>query len=325
MPDTQYRLAKPVINGQRSEYWYAVWREGGRSYRASSGQRDKTAAEEWLAQFKEDRAAPLGPWTIGRVYSGYLEAIGPKQAHVSRKSLMADFQHLRPESLKQSHIDAYIKRRADSVAEATYATELRYLRAALNWAHREGHIDAPRPFRVPAGRTVRYRFYTQEEFDTLIANADTLCLRLFMEIAIATASRPAKIYQLKWSDVKTNPNFLAFKAGNRTKRTRPVPINYRLSWALGVAYQARQSEYVIERNGKPVKSLAKQFRELTRSVGIKDATLRDFRGTVASWALQRGAPIEKVADLLNDSVEVVERHYGHFSPAHIQSVTDLLG
>ena len=159
----------------------------------------------------------------------------------------------------------------------------------------------------------------------MIAGCETLWLRMYMEIAIATASRPAKIYALKWGDIHTQSKMIYFAEGNATKRTRPVPINARLAWALVVAFQARQSEYIVERAGKRVSSLNKQFRQLTQRVGVQDAKLRDFRGTAASWALQRGAPISLVADLLADSVEVVERHYGHFSPTHIQSVTDLLG
>ena len=291
----------------------------------SSGQRDKVAAAEWLEIFKSDMERPVGPWTIRRIFAAYTDAVHAPQAKVSAKHITPYLGDKRPDSLGQSDIDAYIAKRAEQASVATYATELRYLRAALNWAHRERHIEAPRPFKIPAGRTVRYRFYTSQEFTRMIAAADTLRMRLFLEIAIATASRPAKIYRLKWSDIDPEAKVIYFETGNATKRTRPVPINARLAWVLGVAFQARQSDAVIERNAKPVKSLVKQFRGLVTRLGIQDAKLRDLRGTAASWALQRGAPIEKVADLLGDSVEVVERHYGHFSPSHIASVTDLLG
>lgn len=322
---SDYRLTKPTINGKKSEVWYAVWRERGRSRRTSTGERDKVRAAQWLELFKDAKALPAGPWTIGAVFSSYVLSVNAPQARVSAKHIMPYFQHKQPYALKQGDIDGYIKDRKKVVSEATYATELRYLRAALNWAYREGHIDAPRPFKIPAGRSVRRRFFTQAEFDKMIAGCETLWLRMYMEIAIATASRPAKIYALKWGDIHTQSKMIYFAEGNATKRTRPVPINARLAWALGVAFQARQSEYIVERAGKRVSSLNKQFRQLTQRVGVQDAKLRDFRGTAASWALQRGAPISLVADLLADSVEVVERHYGHFSPTHIQSVTDLLG
>lgn len=260
-----------------------------------------------------------------RIYKAYLAAKGKPQARVSSRHIIEQLGAKTPDILKQSHIDAYMAVRREAVSEATYATELRYLRAALNWAHKEGYIDAPRPFTVPAGRAVRYRFFTEAEFNRLTAACTTLRLRLFMEIAIATASRPAKIYKLRWDDIDPVSKIIYFQTGNRTKRTRPVPINSRLQWVLGVAYQGRQSNHIIERDGKPVKTLSQQFADTRVRAQVQDAMLRDFRGTAASWALQRGASIELVADLLGDSVEVVERHYGHFSPAHIQSVTDLLG
>lgn len=321
----EYRLIRPTINGERSAVWYAVWRENGRSHRASSGERDKGRAEEWLELFKSARENPSGAWTVKRILDAYLSARPSPQGKVSANRLLPHFGAMRPHILKQGNVQAYIKKRAVDVSEATYATELRYLRAALNWAWREGHIDQPRPFRIPAGKQVRYRFFTEAEVERLIAATETLRMRLFMEIAIATASRPAKIYALTWRDIDPQAKIIYFEQGNATKRTRPVPINRRLQWVLGVAFQARLSEYVIERSGKPVKSLAKQFRDVCMRAQVQDAKLRDFRGTAASWALQRGAKIETVADLLGDSVEVVERHYGHFSPSHIASVTDLLG
>ena len=330
MPSPCYRLVRPTINGKPSAVWYATWREGGRSHRASSGEVSKARAEEWLEQWRAIKDAPRGAWTVTRIMEAYVAALkaegkGAGGAERAMTSLLPVFGAMTPDLIRQSHVNAYVAQRRKSVTDATLATDLRYLRSGLNWAHREGHIDPPRAMRIPAGKAARKRFFTEAEYAALVEHCDLLRLRVFMAIAINTASRPTKIYRLRWSDIDAARRTIYFEEGNRTKRTRPVTINDSLAWVLGVAYQARLGPYVVERDGKPVQTLKTAFKRTCEAAGVQDAYLRDFRGTAASWALQRGAPIALVADLLGDSVEVVERHYGHFSPSHIAAVTDLLG
>jgi hypothetical protein len=49
-----------------------------------------------------------------------------------------------------------------------------------------------------------------------------------------------------------------------------------------------------------------------------------MRSTAASWAVQDGATMEEVAAFLNDSVQVVERHYAHLSPNYLLKTANRL-
>lgn len=58
--------------------------------------------------------------------------------------------------------------------------------------------------------------------------------------------------------------------------------------------------------------------------GVKDAHAHRFRHTLATELLGKGGTFEEVADVLGDSVKVVEKHYAKWSPARQARVTDLL-
>lgn len=81
---------------------------------------------------------------------------------------------------------------------------------------------------------------------------------------------------------------------------------------------ARDSRMFFAGQGS-VRSLVKSAERLLWSVfeksGVKDAYPHRFRHTFASELLAHGTPIEVVADLLGDSVDIVRRHYQKWMPA----------
>jgi integrase len=260
-------------------------------------------------------------------YAAALEEEGksPENALLAKRNLADVFGKKTPDMVTQAAIRKHRRSRLDQgVTDGTIGGELRYLRAALNWAVREGHIDNFRPFKITKGQTVRRRWLTHDEFDALIEHTDTLALRVYLEIAIATASRPEKIYAIRWDDISLKPRTINFAVGTGKKKTRPMPINDRLAWVLGVAYQARVGDYVIENNGQPVKTLRRQFDKVRDRAKVRHCVLRDMRSTAASWAVQDGATMEEVAAFLNDSVQVVERHYAHLSPNYLLKTANRL-
>lgn len=343
MPEREYRLTQPRINGRQSAVWYVEWREGGRGRRTSTGLTDEGDARRWLEQLKhqeaEERIATVA--TVGEIYAAYLaasESEGRATAGATRawKALAPHFAAKAPPMVTQGTVRIYRAWRLAggmgpdgvqrvAVQDSTVATDLRYLRAALNWAHREGLIDTVRPFRIAKGRAVRKRWLSKAEFTAIVAHTDELALRVYLEIAIHTASRPEKIYGLRWSDIDAPSRVIYFAEGAGNKRTRPAPINDTLAWVLGCAYQMRQGEYVVERAGRPVTTLRRQFNAVRERAGVDHCTLRDLRTTAASWLVQDGASMEEVAKFLSDGVEVTERHYAHLSPSHLRGVANRLG
>jgi integrase len=81
---------------------------------------------------------------------------------------------------------------------------------------------------------------------------------------------------------------------------------------------------VIEFDGMPVKSVRKAFARAAQSAGWESVTPHTLRHTAASWAMQKGAPVDLVADALGMTPETLRRVYGHLHPEHHAVVWDAI-
>ena len=322
-----YSLKRLIINGQRSKTWYVVWTDKGRTKRRSSGSTLKVEAERFLEKLRAEHERPKERFDMNAIFDGYerdriADNRNASNLRTSLKPLRSFFGAMTPDIVNQASISRYKAHRAEKLASCT--RELLTLRAALKWAYASEWTDSYRPFKVSANRNPRKRFMTEQEFNRLYAAADTIRLMTFLSIAISTAARSKTIYALRWQDVDFHNKVINFGAGEANKKSRSVPMTDKLAWALMGALFMAQGEYVIERDGKPVKSLRGVFSRAVRESGVKDVTIHDLRRTSASWMLQRGASLSLVAKVLDDAVEVVERHYGHLATNHIREAMELL-
>lgn len=322
-----YTLKRLVINGAKSKVWYVVWTEKGRTKRRSSGSEIKAKAERFLETVRAEHGRPKERFTMSDIFDGYekdrlSDNRNASNLRTSLKPIRAFFGAMTPDLVNQSSIARYKAFRGDKLASCT--RELLTLRAALKWAYASEWTDSYRPFKVSANRNPRKRFMTEGEFAKLLNAADTIRLKTFLSIAIATAARSKSIYALKWSDIDFSNRVINFSAGQTNKKSRSVPMTEKLAWSLVGALLMSRGDYVIERNGKPVKSLRAVFSIAVKRSGLVDVTIHDLRRTSASWMLQRGVSLSMVAKVLDDNVEVVERHYGHLASNHIREAMEVL-
>lgn len=84
--------------------------------------------------------------------------------------------------------------------------------------------------------------------------------------------------------------------------------------------------HVVEFEGKPVGSTKKAFANLVHEEGLGDDVVRhSLRHTAVTWGMQAGVPIWELAGYVGMSVEMIERHYGHHSSAHMEGAREALG
>lgn len=76
-----------------------------------------------------------------------------------------------------------------------------------------------------------------------------------------------------------------------------------------------------------VGSIRTAFRTARKRAGLgTDVTANTLRHTFASWAVQAGVPLIKVAQALGHrSTQMVERHYGHLAPEHLDEAAEATG
>ena len=84
------------------------------------------------------------------------------------------------------------------------------------------------------------------------------------------------------------------------------------------------SGYVIEYKGKRVASIRHAFENAVRRAGIAYCTRHDLRRTAASWMVMAGVPLKKVAAMLGDTEEMVEKVYGKWAPDYLEEAARAL-
>lgn len=84
--------------------------------------------------------------------------------------------------------------------------------------------------------------------------------------------------------------------------------------------------YVVEWQGKPVGSTKRSFANLCYDLSFGDDVVRhSLRHTAVTWGMQAGVDIWELAGYVGMTVEMIERRYGHHSPAHMEGARAALG
>ena len=113
--------------------------------------------------------------------------------------------------------------------------------------------------------------------------------------------------------------------GNKRRGTGVIALgNVKLYDALKAAYKRRKSDFVIEYRGKRIATL-----DLSKA--YKRANLLNYKRrqhllkhTCCSWLVQSGETYEAVAKLVGTKANIIEKHYGHLSPKHLETVGNVL-
>jgi integrase len=207
-------------------------------------------------------------------------------------------------------------RRAAGMALSTVRTELEYLRAWLNLRYGKANHQVWVP---PASRP-RDDYLTQEQAQKLLASVTTPHVRLFIILALTTGARMSAVLELSWDRVDLAHRVIDFNVPEQeqsNKRRAVVPINDTLLRALMQAKEAALSSYVIEWDGKPVKSIKKAIRLAATRSGVK-CSPHMFRHTAGVWMAQSDVPMQKISQYLgHTSTRVTERVYARYSPSYM--------
>jgi integrase len=205
----------------------------------------------------------------------------------------------------------------------TAKIELEYLRACLNLRYGRGNNHVW----TPQASAPRDRFLTREEVDTLLAHVSTPHVRLFIVLAITTGARMGAILELRWDDVDFKHGVINFNPPGReqTNKRRPVvPMTDRARESLEEAVRGALTDYVVEWDGKPLRSIKKAIRMASVRSGIA-CSPHVFRHTAGVWMAQADVPMQKIAQFLgHTSTRVTERTYARYSPSFMKDAAAAL-
>jgi integrase len=205
----------------------------------------------------------------------------------------------------------------------TAKIELEFLRACLNLRYGRGDNRVW----TPPASAPRDRYLTREEVDRLLDHVGTPHVRLFIILAITTGARMSALLELRWQQVDLKHRTINFNQVGReqTNKRRPeVPLNSRAYEALEQAARGALTDWVIEWDGKPVKSIKKAIRMAAKRSGVR-CSPHVFRHTAGVWMAQADVPMQKISQFLgHTSTRVTERTYARYSPSFMKDAAAAL-
>jgi integrase len=210
------------------------------------------------------------------------------------------------------------------LADGTLIRELGTLRTALRWAVSEKwFIHAP-GIKLPNAPPPRHRWLTRDEARRLLANIIALHAKTFVGLALFTGARSGAILQLPWANVDFVAGTVNLGQSRGKKKRATVPMTDELRVILETAQQAATTPWVIEYNGKPIKSAKTGFLAAAKRAGITGVSPHTIRHTAASWMVQAGVSYQDAGHWLGMSPDMVRSTYGHHHPDYLRNAAAAL-
>lgn len=315
---------------QRLRGGYAlVYKIDGKRVRRRLDSTDRQSAEAearalWIG-------AERGAWTVGRIMTAYLATIAHKPSCTRRqdawKAMRGFWENVDPLLIDTEMCKAYRKSRW--VGDATARYELLQLSTALGWATGNGpRLDKRPAIWLPATPERKQRHLSRAEFKRFFAEVKADHARLYVMLGIYTMARPSAILELTWDRVDFMRRLIDFTPREHirtNKRRTVVPIGDDLMPHLQKGYEARTTQYVIERGGKQVACIKKAFQAASERSTVY-ATPYTLRHTGAVWAAEAGVPMAELAQFMgHDDDRTTQKHYARFSPSYLAGVANAIG
>ena len=94
---------------------------------------------------------------------------------------------------------------------------------------------------------------------------------------------------------------------------------------LQLARAISKSEFVIEVDGRSIKSIRRAIKESAKRAGMPEVSQYVLRHTAGVWMARAGVSMEKIAEYLgHTSLETTRKHYARFAPDFLRDASGAL-
>ena len=190
----------------------------------------------------------------------------------------------------------------------------------------------------------RLRFLTKEEAQILLPLLKARSIQLWAKCCVILYSglRPVEVHKLKWADIDTVNKIIKVKKEKDSNKgkSRIVPYPAQLeavfneiqpeSFDLSVLIFPPKSIRVRKGEGQQRSGeISDVFEKVVEKLGWNEGRdARDkivpysLRHTYASWLVQAGVDLYKVAELIGHSTIEVTKRYAHLAPQNLRAAVD---
>lgn len=259
--------------------------------------------------------------------TGYVASLEGRPSHQRRqdawKAMRPFWERVDPALIDKRMCQDYAATR--KVAPATVRYELLQVTSALSWGRTEKHVTVKPETWLPEVGERKTRHLTHTQFEKFFEAVRAPHARLYVLLGLYTMARPTAILDLTWDRIDFARKLVDLNPPGRkqTAKRRPVvKMNDELHDALAEAYEARQSNHVVERGAKRVANIKKAFQAASERSGIQ-VTPYMLRHTGAVWAAEGGVSMAALAQFMgHDDDSTTQRHYARFSPEYLANVAN---
>jgi integrase len=214
-----------------------------------------------------------------------------------------------------------VKRGNQPLSAAAINRPLALLRHLLRLASEEWEALATvTKIRLEKEGQGRLRWLTPEEATKLLAkcreSANPALVDL-VELALYTGMRQGEALGLTWDRVDRSRGVILLEV-TKSGRRREVPLNVQADAVLA----RRAGSGTLEGPVFGTRSwyaFRTYWESAVEKAGLGDFRFHDLRHTFASWAIQRGASLPEVKDLLGHHSLAMVMRYAHLAPEHLRS------
>lgn len=223
------------------------------------------------------------------------------------------------------------------LAQTTINRRLAILRAAVNWAVRNGLLERSpiAGLRLPKAVPRRAAPPTASEARAIVRHAAPHVRRVtILGMYLGARIGPSELFRLTWADVDLDAAIIRMPSADKNDREdgRDIPIRKILRPLLREwRDQDGGTGHVIQYKGKPVHSISKAWHGALRKAGIcRRIRPYDLRHAYATYSLGAGADLKTVASLMGHAdARMVLQTYQHVLEVHkraaVEAMPDILG
>jgi len=265
---------------------------------------------------------------MGDVFARYMEKHGKHTAGagVQRRNLFIALERMQVGlTVGEFTLDAQYalvrRMEADDYQRGTIKRVLGAIKAAVQWAWKNGELDRPMPFLTVPDGPARERIMDVAELAALWDAAELPHLSMFILLLLGTAARPSTVLELTRERCDLDRGLIDLNPVGRaqTKKRRPVvPMpDFLRPWIV----QAPPGP-LVQFRGKAVIKVNKAWREARETAKLDEAVVPyTIRHTIATELRARGVPELELAGLLGHSMPNFRTtgRYAKYAPTHLSA------
>jgi integrase len=242
--------------------------------------------------------------------------------------------------VRADHLRSYVMQ--SDIAASSKRKRYRHLRAFLNWAVDEKHIETSPLEDLPEPNAEKKRpdYLTPDDLERLLIaidhheettedaagrTPDVQWLRDIIQIGVCTGLRRREVVNLHWSDIDLKNGFVTVRNRqdfrSKSGHERTIPLRGDALHVIERRSAEREEEsdgpVVVDRRGLPIKPdrISSRFKFFVRLAKLDDRIhFHSLRHTCATWLAMKGVPLRIIQAILGHSTIQMVEQYSHFMP-----------